>query len=176
MPQLFGAKLRHIRRLHNLTQSELANALSLASYTYINRLEADQRTPSLIFVVRLSMLFQQPTDYFLWNTIPVEAARTSTIKPRAITEQPMKLLGTKLRQLREQREWNQTELTRQLGLSHPGYVNKLEAGRRAPSLDLIVQIADLFGITTDYLTLDTISGGPVPLFTPSASEAKEFKP
>lgn len=163
MPQLFGAKLRHTRRLHDLTQSELANALSLASYTYINRLEADQRTPSLIFVVRLAMLFQQPTDYFLRDTIPIEATRTSIIKPLTATEQPMQLLGTKLRELRRQKGWKQTELTRHLGLSHPGYINNLEADRRVPSLDLIVQIANLFGITTDYLTLDVIPINPLPI-------------
>lgn len=176
MPQLFGAKLRHIRRLHNLTQSELANALSLASYTYISRLEADQRTPSLILVVRLAIFFQQPTDYFLRDTIPVETARTSTIKPLTATEQPMQLLGAKLRELRGQKGWNQTELTRQVGLSHPGYVNNIEAGRRVPSLDLIVQIANLFGITTDYLTLDTIRVSPLPLSAASSSVAKESQP
>jgi transcriptional regulator with XRE-family HTH domain len=166
MPQLFGAKLRHIRRLHNLTQGELANDLSLASYTYIHRLEADQRAPSLVMVVRLAMYFDQPTDYFLRDTFPVEATRTSTItKPLTATEQPMQLLGTKLRKLRVQKGWNQTELTRQLGLSRPGYVNNLEASRRAPSLELIVQIADLFEVTTDYLTLDIIPVSPLPLST-----------
>lgn len=154
MPRLFGAKLRHVRRLYRLTQSEVADYLSLASYTYINRLEADQRSPALTLVVRLALLFGQATDYFLRDTIPVEEARPSTISALTIGDRPMRLLGAKLQALRSQRGWSQTELARQLGLSHPGYVNNLEAGRRAPSIDLIVQIADLFGVTTDYLLRD----------------------
>jgi transcriptional regulator with XRE-family HTH domain len=86
----------------------------------------------------------------------------------------MQLLGTKLRELREQRGWNQTELTRQLGLSHPSYVNYLEAGRRVPSLELIVQIADLFGIITDNLTLDVIAISPPPLPISPASENEKI--
>jgi transcriptional regulator with XRE-family HTH domain len=68
-----------------------------------------------------------------------------------------RLLGEKLRYLRTQQQMTQVELTQQLGLARQGYVSNLEAGRKAPSLDLVVQIADLFGVTTDYLLLDTIA-------------------
>jgi transcriptional regulator with XRE-family HTH domain len=49
----------------------------------------------------------------------------------------------------------QIELAQRLGLARQGYVSNLEAGRKAPSLDLVVQIADLFGVSTDYLLRDT---------------------
>jgi DNA-binding XRE family transcriptional regulator len=54
-----------------------------------------------------------------------------------------------------QRQMTQVELAQRLGLARQGYVSNLEAGRKAPSLDLVVQIADLFGVTTDYLLRDT---------------------
>lgn len=66
-----------------------------------------------------------------------------------------RLLGEKLRYLRMQRQMTQVELAQQLGLARQGYVSNLEAGRKAPSLDLVIQIADLFGVTTDYLLRDT---------------------
>jgi transcriptional regulator with XRE-family HTH domain len=173
MPRLFSAKLRHVRRLQKLTQSELAQYLFLASYTYINRLEADQRSPSLALVVRLAMLFDQRTDYFLRDTIPIEELQPSSIKPVSIEAQPMQLLGTKLRELRSQRGLSQTELTQRLVLSHPGHINNVEAGRRAPSMDLIIQIADLFEVTTDYLLLDTIPVTLVPMVPSSKPEVSE---
>jgi DNA-binding XRE family transcriptional regulator len=33
-------------------------------------------------------------------------------------------------------------------------VSNLEAGRKEPSLDLVLRIADFFGVTTDYLLWD----------------------
>jgi transcriptional regulator with XRE-family HTH domain len=66
------------------------------------------------------------------------------------------LLGEKLRHLRMQQQITQVELAQRLGLARQGYVSNLEAGRKLPSLDLVVQIADLFGVTTDYLLRDSI--------------------
>lgn len=50
----------------------------------------------------------------------------------------------------------QVELAHLLGLARQGYISNLEAGRKMPSLDIVVQIADLFGVTTDYLLRDII--------------------
>lgn len=66
------------------------------------------------------------------------------------------LLGDKLRYLRTQRQMTQVELAQRLGLAQQGYISNLEAGRKAPSLDLVVQIAELFEVTTDYLMRDAI--------------------
>jgi transcriptional regulator with XRE-family HTH domain len=156
MPQLLGAKLRHIRRAHGMTQGELARHLSLASYTHISRLEVDQRTPSLDLVVRIATLFNQSTDYLLRDTIAVEVAAPSTINTLADGKALPQLFGAKLRALRLRHGWGQTDLARKLGLARRGYISNLETGRKAPSLDLVVQIADLFGVTTDYLLRDTI--------------------
>jgi DNA-binding XRE family transcriptional regulator len=73
------------------------------------------------------------------------------------------LLGAKLRYLRQQRQMTQEELARQLGLRRQGHVSNLEMGRKTPSLDLLVQIADLFGVTTDYLLHDA---APVEMVEP----------
>jgi transcriptional regulator with XRE-family HTH domain len=66
------------------------------------------------------------------------------------------LLGAKLRYLRQQQQMTQEELARQLGLMRQGHISNLEMGRKTPSLDLLVQIADLFDVTSDYLLRDTI--------------------
>lgn len=69
------------------------------------------------------------------------------------------LLGEKVRFLRAQRQITQVELAQRLGLARQGYISNIEAGRKVPSLDVLVQIADLFGVTTDYLLRDAIPVG-----------------
>ena len=64
--------------------------------------------------------------------------------------------GDKLRYLRLQRSMTQTELARHLALSSHAHVNNLEANRKAPSLNLVLRVANLFNVTTDFLLRDTI--------------------
>jgi transcriptional regulator with XRE-family HTH domain len=161
MPELLGDKLRYLRNQHSLTQVDLAHRLALASYTHITKIEAGQRSPSIELLVRIAKLFDQPTDYFLRDTIPLETAIASIAKTSAEDVMP-RLVGLKVRTLREKRGWGQTALARELNLARRGYVSNLEAGRKMPSLDLVVQMAERFGITTDYLLLDTVPVEPVP--------------
>jgi transcriptional regulator with XRE-family HTH domain len=65
--------------------------------------------------------------------------------------------GGKLRVLRLRLEQSQIELANQLGLSSGAYISNLEAGRKLPSLDVVIRIADLFGVTTDMLLRDELS-------------------
>jgi transcriptional regulator with XRE-family HTH domain len=44
-----------------------------------------------------------------------------------------------------------SELAQRLGLAANAHISLLERGRHEPSIDLVVAIADLFGVTTDYL-------------------------
>jgi transcriptional regulator with XRE-family HTH domain len=39
------------------------------------------------------------------------------------------------------------------------HVSHLEAGRKEPSISLVLRIADFFGVTTDYLLRDSIPVG-----------------
>ena len=50
----------------------------------------------------------------------------------------------------------QEALAHQLGLARQGHVSNLEMGRKEPSLELVVLVADLFGVSTDYLLRDTV--------------------
>ena len=60
------------------------------------------------------------------------------------------MLGIRIAILRISKGWSQAELGRQLGVSASA-VGMYEQGRREPSLDLVVQLARVFGVTTDYL-------------------------
>lgn len=68
----------------------------------------------------------------------------------------MQRFGEKLRTLRKQHNLTMRELADKLGLSTHGYIGDLESGRRQPSLELAVKIADFFGVTVDQLARDEI--------------------
>ena len=65
-------------------------------------------------------------------------------------------LGEKLRTVRQRQGWTLRELAEQLGLATHGYVGDLESGRRLPSLELALKIADMFGISVDQLARDEL--------------------
>jgi transcriptional regulator with XRE-family HTH domain len=92
----------------------------------------------------------------LRDAVPVEGkAETGVDRYHASGTLPGRF-GEKVRTLRLEKGLSQRELARNLGLASRAYISNLEAGRKAPSLELVVQIADLFGVTTDYLLRDPI--------------------
>lgn len=56
----------------------------------------------------------------------------------------------RLRELREEKEWSQKDLATKLGLTQPAIAD-WERGTRKPNLTKIEEIADIFGVTVDYL-------------------------
>jgi transcriptional regulator with XRE-family HTH domain len=68
-------------------------------------------------------------------------------------------MGVRLRELREERGWTQRELDSRLGIMQ-SKLSKYESGTHQPSLRTLVRMANLFGVSTDYLLTGT--GTPVP--------------
>lgn len=60
------------------------------------------------------------------------------------------MLGYRIAFLRIKKGISQAELGRRLGVSASA-VGMYEQGRRAPSLDIVVRLAQEFDVTTDYL-------------------------
>lgn len=60
------------------------------------------------------------------------------------------MLGERIALLRRSRGWSQTELARQLHISASA-VGMYEQGRREPSLEGLVELAAVFGVSADYL-------------------------
>ena len=73
------------------------------------------------------------------------------------------MLGMRIAILRISNGWSQAELARRIGVSTSA-IGMYEQGRREPSLDLLVRLAQELGVTTDYLLM-----GGMPDADPSAS-------
>lgn len=63
-------------------------------------------------------------------------------------------LGEKLQRLRKARGWTQEQLSEKLGVSRQS-LSKWESDAALPDTVHVVALADLFGVTTDYLLRDT---------------------
>lgn len=68
----------------------------------------------------------------------------------------MQRFGEKLRTLRQRHGMTMRELADRLGLVTHGYLGDLESGRRQPSLELALKIADVFGVSVDQLARDDL--------------------
>ena len=66
----------------------------------------------------------------------------------------MSRFGEKLRSLRLKHSLTMRELADALNFKSHGFIGDLESGRKYPSLDLAVKIADYFGVTVDQLARD----------------------
>lgn len=64
------------------------------------------------------------------------------------------MLGPRIAALRRDRGWSQAELAQQLGISSSA-VGMYEQNRREPSAALLVAMARLFAVTTDFLLTGT---------------------
>ena len=60
------------------------------------------------------------------------------------------MLGVRIAALRRQRNWSPGELAGMLHIS-PSAIGMYEQGRREPSLTIVAALAEIFGVSLDYL-------------------------
>ena len=65
------------------------------------------------------------------------------------------ILADKIIEERKKNGWTQEDLAQKLGVSRQS-VSKWESAGAVPDLKKIIQLADLFGVRTDYLLKDEI--------------------
>ena len=72
------------------------------------------------------------------------------------------ILADKIIDLRKKAGWSQEELAEKLGVSRQS-VSKWEGAQSIPDMNKILQLSDLFGVSTDYLLKDSMEAAePVP--------------
>ncbi len=79
-------------------------------------------------------------------------------------------IGLRIRELRLQREWSQKTLADRLHINK-SVISYYELGERYPTYDVLLSIADVFHVTTDYL----LKGGQTRLMDVSSLTDTEYK-
>jgi len=62
-------------------------------------------------------------------------------------------LGEQIKNLRKEHGGSQADLASRIG-GDAGQISRYENGKITPSVDVIVRLAELFDVTTDYLLID----------------------
>lgn len=60
------------------------------------------------------------------------------------------MLGEQIKKLRQSSNLNQVCLARKLGVTKQS-ISNWENGNIMPSIDMLIRLAEIFGVTTDYL-------------------------
>ncbi len=80
-------------------------------------------------------------------------AHLTPVPPAAAAEEPMPL-GDQIRHLRAERRWSQADLASRLGTNDAAAISRYENGKMTPTTDVVVRLAEIFDVTTDYLLID----------------------
>ncbi len=67
----FGEKLHKLRIIHQMTLTQLAQAVGHAAHGYISELEAGKKKPTAEFVLKIARLFNVTTDELLKDELEV---------------------------------------------------------------------------------------------------------
>ena len=83
-------------------------------------------------------------------------------------------LGDRIWKLREARGWSQRELARRAGIASKSVISYYELGERHPTLENLVRIAKVFGVTTDYLLLGDEPDAAAPVSTETREDGDTY--
>ena len=67
-----------------------------------------------------------------------------------------KASGARIRELRIAKNFTQDDLAEHINVSH-GYISFIESGKRGCSVDVLIALSNLFGVSIDYLVLGTVT-------------------
>lgn len=71
-------------------------------------------------------------------------------------KQKLQRFGEKLRLLRVHQGMTLNELATELGHKTHSYLSELEAGKKIPTVEFVLNVAHLFNVTTDELLRDNL--------------------
>ena len=66
--------------------------------------------------------------------------------------------GARIRELRIAKNFTQDDLAEHMNVSH-GYISFIESGKRGCSVDVLIALSNLFGVSIDYIVLGTVTYG-----------------
>lgn len=81
--------------------------------------------------------------------------------------------GARIRELRIAKNFTQDDLAEHMNVSH-GYISFIESGKRGCSVDVLIALSNLFGVSIDYIVLGTVTYGWLLLYLFLASIVGQF--
>ena len=133
----FGEKLRKLRRQHDMTMKELADALEFTSHGSVGDLESGRNKPSVEVALKISRLFNVSLDQLLKDELDLDWSRWAGDDAGqhllASLKECLQALGEKAKraiELRYQEEASRAGIATSLGMSEDGAKNLLQRAKQ----------------------------------------------
>lgn len=140
----FHEKLKVLRKEKGLTQKNLSNMLNISQGAYAHW-EYGKREPNFEKLSMLACIFDVSIDFLLSENL--EISKETYLK---LKEEKKNLFSVRLKELRLKKGLTQTELGEKVGVKQSTFTN-WENGKREPSFENLVKLADLLEVSLDSL-------------------------
>ena len=166
----FKEKLKFFRQEKGYTQKELADILNLSKNS-VCEWEKGRCEPNIETLKALSKIFDTDLNDLIGNEENVSTVRDVSLLKNTSVHSKM----NKLKLLRKERGLTLQEMADILNVSRGSY-NYYELGKTEPSINILFQLSDFFGVSIDYLLGHSESSPTVRNVAPEplAEEEKEL--
>ena len=154
----FSERLKTLRKQRDISQAKVAEAVGL-SIMQCRRYEAGTSEPTLSKLTKLADFFGVSIDYLIGRVdapLPLEDKESGETTTRRSTScQPidsnfMSLFSARLQKCRQEKGLTQKQMAKIYGISERSW-QAYEGGKHMPDAQGLMQLADFFGVSTDYL-------------------------
>lgn len=140
----FHVKLKILRKKKGLTQKDVADLVQV-DRVRITNWENGKREPNYENLSMLACIFDVSIDFLLSEYL--EISKEAYLK---LKEEKKNLFSVRLKELRLKKGLTQTELGEKVGVKQSTFTN-WENGKREPSYENLVKLADLLEVSLDSL-------------------------
>jgi len=162
---VFAARLKTLRSSRNLTLQRIGDAVKYSLKT-IGNLENAQQQPSLNMALALADFFNVSIDYLVGRKDSCNVCHNGSCRERVVFHEEnnefqdsevvgrrvlnLNVLAPRLRNLRLERRLTLQDVGGSVGC-HMKTIGNLEKAHKAPSLSILLALADFFNVSVDYL-------------------------
>lgn len=141
----FNEHLKKLRKEKNLTQTQISELIDVKQGTY-SRWESGKLEPNFENLSMLACIFDVSIDFLLSEYL--EISKEAYLK---LKEEKKNLFSVRLKELRlKKRGLTQQQIADEIGVNRGSYSN-WEKGKREPSFENLVKLADLLEVSLDSL-------------------------
>lgn len=138
-------RIRDLREDKDMTQAQISKILMCSQRVYSNYERGDVNIPTDI-LIKLADFHDVSVDYLLGRT---DAPPNGPVKRHELIH-----MKNNLRKLRKDRGLTQVALQVQTGIEQ-ALLSKFETGERIPPTETLVNLADFYGVSIDYILCRT---------------------
>lgn len=141
---VMSERLRLLRKENGISQQKMAENIGIARTNYKNY-ESMQSFPPISVLIKIAATFDISIDYLTGRT-DEQRTISETYDAESITP-----FSVRVKELREAHKLTQEVVSKEIGLAFKSTYVSYERAEKEPSLPRLIALADLFGVSLDYL-------------------------